>query len=72
MIDYICDNITVDNDSEDGMFLDNKMVVVAVPECISDDPLDRYDHLVAVSGALENALDCNVRSFSYERMQDAT
>lgn len=68
MIDYICDNITVDNDSEDGMFLGNKIVVISVPECASADPLDRYDHLVAISGALENALDCDVRSFSYNKI----
>jgi len=68
MIDYICDNITVDNDSEDGIFLGNKMVVISVPECAGTDPLDRYDHLVAISGALENALDCDVRSFSYNKL----
>lgn len=70
MIDYICDNITVDDDSEDGIYLGNKMVVVSVPECASADPLDRYDHLVAVSGALENALECGVRSFSYNRVDN--
>jgi hypothetical protein len=64
----MCDNITVDNDSEDGIFLGNKMVVIYVPECASTDPLDRYDHLVAISGALENALDCDVRSFSYNKL----
>ena len=68
MINYMCDNITVDNDSEDGIFLGDKMVVISVPECASADPLDRYDHLVAVSGALENALDCDVRSFSYNKL----
>jgi hypothetical protein len=72
MIDYICDNITVDNDSEDGMFLGNKIVVISVPECASADPLDRYDHLVAVSGALENALERGIRSFSYKRIEDVT
>jgi hypothetical protein len=68
MINYMCDNITVDNDSEDGVFLGNKMVVISVPECASADPLDRYDHLAAISGALENALDCDVRSFSYNKL----
>ena len=68
MISYMCDNITVDNDSEDGIFLGDKMVVISVPECASADPLERYDHLVAVSGALENALDCDVRSFSYNKL----
>ena len=68
MISYMCDNITIDNDSEDGIFLGNKMVVISVPECGGTDPLDRYDHLVAVSGALENALDCGVRSFSYSKI----
>lgn len=68
MISYMCDNITVDNDSEDGIFLGNKMVMIYVPECASADPLDRYDHLVAVSGALENALDCGIRSFSYSKI----
>ncbi len=68
MINYMCDNITVDNDSEDGIFLGNKMVVISVPACTSADPLDRYDHLVAISGALENALDCGVRSFSYNKL----
>ena len=68
MINYICDNITIDNDSEDGIFLGDKMVVISVPECASADPLDRHDHLVAVSGALENALDCGVRSFSYNKI----
>ena len=68
MINYMCDNITVDNDSEDGIFLGNKMVMIYVPECASTDPLDKYDHLVAVSGALENALDCGVRSFSYNKI----
>jgi len=65
MIDYICDNITIDNDSEDGIYLGNKMVVISVPEAASNDPLDHCDHLVAISGALENALECSVRSFSY-------
>jgi len=68
MINYMCDNITVDNDSEDGIFLGDKMVVISVPECASADPLDRYDHLAAISGALENALDCDVRSFSYNKL----
>jgi hypothetical protein len=64
----MCDNITVDNDSEDGIFLGNKMVMIYVQECASADPLDRYDHLVSISGALENALDCGVRSFSYNKI----
>jgi hypothetical protein len=72
MISYMCDNITIDNESVNGIYLENKMVVISVQECAGTDPLDRYDHLVAISGALENALDCSVRSFSYERMQDAT
>jgi len=64
----MCDNITIDNDSEDGVFLGNKMVVISVQECAGTDPLDRYDHLVAISGALENTLDCDVLSFSYNKL----
>jgi hypothetical protein len=68
MVSYMCDNITIDNNSEDGIFLENKIVMISVEECASTDPLDRYDHLVAVSGALENALECGVRSFSYSKI----
>jgi hypothetical protein len=66
MINYICDNITVDSDNhQNGIYLENKIVMVSVPDKTSDDPTDRYDHLVAISGALENALQCSVLSFSY-------
>ncbi len=69
MISYLCENIVLDD--ETGTSLDAK-VLVRVNNGDMSTPLDRYDHLVAITGALENAVGNPISRFSYNRMQDAS
>ena len=69
MISYLCENIVLDD--ETGTSLDAK-VLVRVNNGDMSTPLDRYDHLVAITGALENAVGNPISRFSYNRMADAS
>ncbi len=69
MISYLCENIVLDD--ETGTSLDAK-VLVRVNNGDMSTPLDRYDHLVAITGALENAVGNPISRFSYNRMEDAS
>lgn len=69
MISYLCENIVLDD--ETGTSLDAK-VLVTVNNGDMSTPLDRYDHLVAITGALENAVGNPISRFSYNRMEDAS
>lgn len=69
MISYLCENIVLDD--ETGTSLDAK-VLVTVNNGDMSTPLDRYDHLVAITGALENAVGNPISCFSYNRVEDAS
>lgn len=64
----MCDNIILDNDSDNGISLKDKKYTISVPEYDSNDAINRYEHRVAISGALEDVLECSVRSFSYTKI----
>ena len=67
MLTYKCYNITLD----DGSLLQDEYGV-SVPEVDLSDPLDRADHIVAISGALENVMGRYVDSFSYMKAEHAS
>jgi len=69
MISYLCENIVLDDETSTS--LDAK-VLVRVNNGDMSTALDRYDHLVAITGALENALGNPVSCFSYNRVEDAS
>lgn len=69
MISYLCENIVLDDETSTS--LDAK-VLVRVNNGDMSTPLDRYDHLVAITGALENALGNPISCFSYNRVEDAS
>lgn len=69
MISYLCENIVLDDETSTS--LDAK-VLVRVNNGDMSTPLDRYDHLVAITGALENAVGNPISRFSYNRMEDAS
>ena len=69
MISYLCENIVLDDETSTS--LDAK-VLVTVNNGDMSTPLDRYDHLVAITGALENALGNPISCFSYNRVEDAS
>ena len=69
MISYLCENIVLDDETSTS--LDAK-VLVRVNNGDMSTPLDRYDHLVAITGALENALGNPISCFSYNRVKDAS
>lgn len=69
MISYLCENIVLDDEASTS--LDAK-VLVRVNNGDMSTPLDRYDHLVAITGALENALGNPISCFSYNRVEDAS
>ena len=50
----------------------NAKVLVRVNNGDMSTALDRYDHLVAITGALEDALGNPVSCFSYNRVEDAS
>lgn len=66
MISYVCENIVLDDEFSTSW--DGK-VLVSVEHSNKDTPLDRYDHLVAITGALENALEKQVSCFSYNMVE---
>ena len=68
MISYLCENIVLDDETSTSL---NAKVLVRVNNGDMSTPLDRYDHLVAITGALENALGNPVSCFSYNRVEDA-
>lgn len=67
MLNYKCYDITL----EDGSLLQDS-VEISMPETDLSDPLDRQDHLVAISGSLESVVGRYVDSFSYMRIEDAS
>ena len=67
MLKYKCYDITL----EDGSFLPGSYSI-DLPETDLSDPLDRQDHLVAISGSLESVVGRYVDSFSYMRIEDAS
>jgi len=69
MISYLCENIVLDDETSTS--LDAK-VLVRVNNGDMSTALDRYDHLVAITGALENALGNPISCFSYNRVEDAS
>lgn len=69
MISYLCENIVLDDETSTS--LDAK-VLVRVNNGDMSTPLDRYDHLVAITGALENAVGNPISCFSYNRVEDAS
>jgi hypothetical protein len=69
MISYVCENIVLDDDASTNL---NAKVLVSVEDGDMSTPLDRYDHLVAITGALENAVGNPISCFSYNRVQDGT
>lgn len=69
MISYLCENIVLDDETSTS--LDAK-VLVTVNNGDMSTPLDRYDHLVAITGALENAVGNPISCFSYNRVEDAS
>lgn len=69
MISYLCENIVLDDETSTSL---NAKVLVTVNNGDMSTALDRYDHLVAITGALENALGNPVSCFSYNRVEDAS
>jgi hypothetical protein len=65
MIHYQCYDIKL----EDGSFLQEEWVVT-VSKVDMSDPLDRQDHLTAISGTLESVVGRDIESFSYMRIED--
>lgn len=69
MISYLCENIVLDDETGTNL---NAKVLVTVNHGDMSTPLDRYDHLVAITGALENAVGNPISRFSYNRVEDAS
>lgn len=69
MISYLCENIVLDDETSTSL---NAKVLVRVNNGDMSTALDRYDHLVAITGALENALGNPISCFSYNRVEDAS
>lgn len=69
MISYLCENIVLDDETGTNL---NAKVLVTVNNGDMSTPLDRYDHLVAITGALENAVGNPISCFSYNRVEDAS
>lgn len=69
MISYLCENIVLDDETGTNL---NAKVLVRVNNGDMSTALDRYDHLVAITGALENAVGNPISRFSYNRVEDAS
>jgi hypothetical protein len=65
MLNYKCYGITL----EDGSFLQDEYVV-GVSKVDMSDPLDRQEHLAAISGSLESVVGREIESYSYMRIED--
>lgn len=66
MLTYKCYGITLEN----GSFLQDEYIV-RVHGVDMTDPLNRQEHLSAISGTLESVVGHDIESYSYMRVDDA-